>query len=151
MEFPGNSSAFTVYHFSPHHVHPGAHVNDKAASFSPALSRKSPILTHTESSSDAPASHTQRGDNVSYYWEMLPCCSRKWFPTPLDTAAAMALPSSPLESLFHRWEAPSIETVILSPPENKTSYQLHGNVSQDESSLRATAQTTVTIQTGAFR
>lgn len=69
----------------------------------------------------------------------------------LDTAAAMALPSSALESLFHLGEAPSTETVILSPPENKTSYQRHGNVSQDESSLRATAQTTVTIQTGAFR
>lgn len=68
-----------------------------------------------------------------------------------DAAAAMALLSSALESLFHLWEAPSTETVILSPPENKTSHQLHGNVSQDESSLRATAQTTVTIQTGAFR
>ena len=54
-------------------------------------------------------------------------------------------------SVFLLQEAPSTETVILSPPENKTNYQQHGNVSQDESSLRATSHTTGTTQTGAFR
>lgn len=51
------------------------------------------------------------------------CCRRNWSPMHPDTAATIALPSSPLDNVFHLQEAPPTKMVVLPPPENKTKLQ----------------------------